>query len=572
MEHIKIFNSVAEKDNFIDADSFKYDIVGLVKNVEGVVYNPPQEVINSYTVSGITYDASVTFDSTANTVSWDYTLDKTTRSGKHVNTSGTDSQNVEYPVNTDSTNKNISGEIISYSEVIEYNFTQGIGTDKYFSFTALEDGTFTFSGQSANTSIEYSVNNGSTWATLNSGVASPTVTTGNKILWRGTLTSYCDSSKDIFGVGNFTSTGKFNAQGNIMSLLYGSNFEGQTTVNDGGFMWLFMNNANIVNSNGIILPITTAPKYCCYEMFRNCSSLETAMELKATTLDTFAYQRMFQSSNIYEAPRLPATTLGEGCYKLMFYDCINITNVPNLPATALTDYCYDGMFGGCLSLTSVPTDLLPATTLAASCYDGMFYKCSNLTNVPNLPATTLEAFCYQSMFKYCSSLKTVPTNLLPATNVNKQYAYSDMFGYCTSLENAPNLPATSIGYRCYQGMFQSCTSLTTAPSILPAMTLQWGCYWSMFQGCSSLVIAPVLPATALTSTCYEEMFKNCTSLNYIKAMFTTTPSTTSGSGPTGNWVKGVSSSGTFVKNSSATWNVIGDNGVPEGWTIETASS
>lgn len=40
MEHIKIFNSVNEKDNYIDADKFKYDIVGLIKNVEGVVYNP----------------------------------------------------------------------------------------------------------------------------------------------------------------------------------------------------------------------------------------------------------------------------------------------------------------------------------------------------------------------------------------------------------------------------------------------------------------------------------------------------------------------------------------------------
>ena len=51
-------------------------------------------------------------------------------------------------------------------------------------------------------------------------------------------------------------------------------------------------------------------------------------------------------------------------------------------------------------------------------------------------------------------------------------------------------------------------------------------------------------------------------------MFTTTPSTNY----TGNWVDGVSATGTFVKNSAATWNVSGVNGVPSGWTVEIASA
>lgn len=45
-------------------------------------------------------------------------------------------------------------------------------------------------------------------------------------------------------------------------------------------------------------------------------------------------------------------------------------------------------------------------------------------------------------------------------------------------------------------------------------------------------------------------------------MFTTTPSTSY----TRDWVYGVSSSGTFVKNSAAEWNVNGTNGIPNGWT------
>ena len=50
-------------------------------------------------------------------------------------------------------------------------------------------------------------------------------------------------------------------------------------------------------------------------------------------------------------------------------------------------------------------------------------------------------------------------------------------------------------------------------------------------------------------------------------MFTTTPTTTY----TLNWVSGVNSTGTFVKNSSAQWDVTGANGVPTGWTIQTAN-
>ena len=61
------------------------------------------------------------------------------------------------------------------------------------------------------------------------------------------------------------------------------------------------------------------------------------------------------------------------------------------------------------------------------------------------------------------------------------------------------------------------------------------------------------------------MFNGCSRLNYIKAMFTTTPSSSS---YTYNWVQNVAATGTFVKNSAAEWNVTGTNGVPTGWTVE----
>ena len=123
----------------------------------------------------------------------------------------------------------------------------------------------------------------------------------------------------------------------------------------------------------------------------------------------------------------------------------------------------------------------------------------------------------------------------------------------------------------FMNLFSSCKGVVSVENlILPATTLVSYCYHFMFYGCTGLTTVPsdLLPATTLASNCYNQMFRNCSSLNYIKAMFTTRPTTSY----TSNWVNGVASSGTFVKNSAATWNVTGVNGIPSGWTVQTASS
>jgi hypothetical protein len=143
-----------------------------------------------------------------------------------------------------------------------------------------------------------------------------------------------------------------------------------------------------------------------------------------------------------------------------------------------------------------------------------------------------------------------------------------MFHTCSGLTEAPALHGTKMEYGSCYTMFYTCTGLATVPSnMLPATTLAERCYDSMFWGCKSLTKAPDLPATTLVTECYDEMFQYCTSLNYVKAMFTTTPSNSY----THNWLEYVVSNGTFVKNSAATWTNRGINAVPTNWTIETAS-
>ena len=256
--------------------------------------------------------------------------------------------------------------------------------------------------------------------------------------------------------------------------------------------------------------------------------------------------------------KLPATTLAQNCYEGMFRGCSSLTTPPQLPATTLASYCYYYMFMGCTSLTTPPQ--LPATTLVSGCYYQMFINCTSLIRAPELPATTLAQDCYGSMFQGCTSLVEIPS-ILPATTL-VQSCYQSMFSGCTSLTTTPSLPATTLALFCYDSMFYGCTSLVEVPSILPATTLAQGCYGLMFYGCTSLEKAPELPAPTLVGDCYGMMFYECSKLNYIKALFTTSPTT-----QTYDWVNGVAPSGTFIKSSEATWNVNGNNGVPANWVI-----
>ena len=359
--------------------------------------------------------------------------------------------------------------------------------------------------------ISVSTDEGSTWTDVTSTTGDTTLATlntGDKLLIKGSNTAYATSSYYNY----FTSSGQFNVEGNIMSLIYGDNFIGQTTLSETHiFKQLFYYNENVVDTSNIILPATTLTERCYDGMFRGCTSLTTA-------------------------PELPATTLANYCYYSMFSHCASLTTAPELPATTLANYCYLYIFSDCTSLTTAPE--LPATTLASNCYESMFWNCTSLTTAPELPATTLAERCYSQMFRNCAALTT-----------------------------APDLPATTLAQYCYNAMFQGCTSLVNAPT-LPATTLVKSCYFGMFNGCTSLTTAPELPATTLAESCYFNMFSGCTQLNYIKCLATNI----SASSCLYNWVKNVqTTSGTFVKDPSMSSWTTGVNGIPSGWTVQDAS-
>ena len=176
---------------------------------------------------------------------------------------------------------------------------------------------------------------------------------------------------------------------------------------------------------------------------------------------------------------------------------------------------------------------------------------------------------FYEMFKDCTSLTKAP--ILPATTLTPQ-CYRDMFNGCTSLTEAPELPATTLTTYCYAGMFNGCTSLVNTPA-LPATTLAEYCYFWMFSNCTSLVKAPELRATTLANSCYTSMFYGCSSLNEVHCQMPSTIiaediPTYTGDGSNASmeqWLKGVSSTGTFYTNTDADW-PSGASGIPQNWT------
>ena len=181
-----------------------------------------------------------------------------------------------------------------------------------------------------------------------------------------------------------------------MSLLYGSNFEGKTTITNeqayhsafGRLFYGYQN--NLVDASNLILPATTLANNCYNGMFDTCTVLEKAPALPATTLVEGCYNRMFSGcSSLETAPELPATTLANSCYRYMFSGCTALENAPELPALTLAQNCYNSMFQGCTSLETAPE--LPAPTLVQSCYSLMFYNCSLINSIKCL-ATDISAF------------------------------------------------------------------------------------------------------------------------------------------------------------------------------------
>lgn len=186
---------------------------------------------------------------------------------------------------------------------------------------------FTHVNDVSNITVEYSTDK-TNWGTLitMSGSTSATEQLPANTRW------YLRANANTWGANTSSAckiTGCDTVGGNILSLLYGSNFTGSETsfksTNKYVFCRLFDGNTKLKSAGGLILP---------------------------------------------------AKTLVEGCYYFMFNGCTGLLSAPIFPQAVLAKWCYAGTFQGCTSLVCGAEFL--STNLNGTAFNSTYQGCTNL--------------------------------------------------------------------------------------------------------------------------------------------------------------------------------------------------
>ena len=244
--------------------------------------------------------------------------------------------------------------------IAQYEPSGEVTLGPWLCFTAEEAGSeiwYTNYGEN-HPDVQYSVNGGNTWEELTPGKHIVLENANQKVYLKGANPngfSHSSSDNTCFGM-----SGRITASGNLMSLIGGDS-----------------------------VPSEIPCAHCFDSLFAGCASL-------------------------FQAPKLPATTLTESCYRNMFAHCTGLKKTPELPVLQLADGCYAYMFQGCTSLILAAE--LPATTLKERCYYGMFAGCTQLKEAPLLVTDQLVGQCYAHMFENCSSMEYIEVGMMSLDN------------------------------------------------------------------------------------------------------------------------------------------------------------
>lgn len=233
---------------------------------------------------------------------------------------------------------------------------------EYLTFRITSPGKIVWFADSAATiyrTIQYSLDNGTTWTSITAAKSTTNgfdVVAGDVVKFKGENTGYGVSTN--YAQNHFLhTTAGFTAEGNIMSLLYGDNFVGQTTLpSTYTFRGFFENITATGDASNLILPATSCTEQC--------------------------YRNMFAGTNIVTPPKLPALTLAPYCYCNMFINAKQLEVSPDLLAPVLVTGCYSGMLHMQGSMTEAQKKLrycrcLATNISASNCVSNFF----NNTNV-----------------------------------------------------------------------------------------------------------------------------------------------------------------------------------------------
>jgi len=415
-------------------------------------------------------------------------------------------------------------------------------------------------------SISYSLDDGDTWTQITSdvGVSAPTlsVSAGDRVMLKGTNASYgtpTAGSQMAFTYSTFNgSTASFNLEGNIMSLVYGDNFSGQTTLESAYTFGMMFFSTSVLSAEHLVMPATSLSEGCYWSMFNGCTSLATAPVLPASTLEDYCYSNMFYGCSSLGYIKCMATDISATDCTAWWVDGVapygtfyqNDTvdagwtkgkdGIPNgwTPIPDYVDYSKEyltfvaeddnvsfTLYGGTAGNTfqySVDNGStwsnvsIGQTTSAINNGEKMLFKASGLTINSELGIGTIRP----------SSSASVEGNIMSVaygddfsgqTSISANFQFRKLFSGATNITSAENfvLPATAVTKQCYSQMFDHCNGLVTPPQKIgdSAMTFNGDyCFSDMFSNCTSMTTAPELPATTLGLQCYWYMMQGCTSL------------------------------------------------------------
>lgn len=430
--------------------------------------------------------------------------------------------------------------------------------NQYFTMVAVEAGEFKFivPGSSVEVNnVEYSRDEGLTWisnSTTNDIVITVSVNAGDRVMWRCTG----KINNNNYAVSSFRTTCKYDVEGNITSLIFGSP-QNNCVLPEHAYTLLFTvceydgsevytvtgSNTNLRYAHNLYIggDLTQMSKASCYSMFENCTYLLTMPNLLSVSLSNYCYYSMFfRCSSLNNRDPLsgqilsrilPANILPEDCYNNMFCNCTSLISTPQLGlnSSALYEFSEDSchfMFEGCTSLTTIVGNSgylfgYNVKTYGNYIFDSMFKDCTSLISCPYIKFTTYyitennfnhsNGVC-QYMFYNCSSLEYVD-GLKITGNANSENNYlcyrmfymldpssTNFYGFKDQL-NFENIG----GNHTYQDMFFNCTKLKVASDA-----------WQTDNKLNFYNLTNYIKNTNQNiSYAFYQMFYNCSSLTEI---------------------------------------------------------
>lgn len=290
--------------------------------------------VHEYAVIGEpTYPSTVDANATSFDMSFNYSDTYTARTCEESSITTSTTVSVAISANPTTSARTINGNYVFHGINIPYSVEQEAQTvipyeQRYLTFNITSGGTIRWAayGSNYNKVIQYSINDGE-WASITaSSTTAINVATNDVVRFKGTNSTYAGDKNNYAGFDS-GGTAYFNIEGNIMSLIYGDNFVGQTAMTGTYNFCSIFKSSKVVSAENLILPATTLTDYCYRAMFSYCTNLTTAPELPATTLADSCYWYMFENCAITTAPVLNARTIVAGCYGHMFEGCTNLNYI-----------------------------------------------------------------------------------------------------------------------------------------------------------------------------------------------------------------------------------------------------